>query len=170
MAPLLAQLLVWEGSRQQARSQLETALRAARSMRIAHVEDTATAHLARLDLLEGHPEAALTRLQPLHSKDLPWSHAVALLSTLAAAHLDLGDPDRAQPHAERAVTEARRPEGWFEGIRALEVSGTIQARRGNHALADAAYQEGLQRARAIPSTTLSAPTDPPPARGLPLRT
>ena len=39
---------------------------------------------------------------------------------------------------------------WILGIRALEVYGTVLARDGHHDLARAAYQEGLDRARAMP--------------------
>jgi hypothetical protein len=39
---------------------------------------------------------------------------------------------------------------WVQGIRALEVHGMVLARDGHHDLARAAYQEGLDRARAIP--------------------
>ena len=37
----------------------------------------------------------------------------------------------------------------MQGIRALEVYGMVLARDGHHDLARAAYQEGLNRARAI---------------------
>jgi len=73
-----------------------------------------------------------------------------LLSALAAAYLQIGDLERAQAHADRAVDQARRLEAWAQGIRALEVLGMVHARRGHHDLARAAYQEGLQRARAMP--------------------
>jgi hypothetical protein len=39
---------------------------------------------------------------------------------------------------------------WVQGIRALELHGMIQARRGHHDLAQAAYQEGLHRSQAMP--------------------
>ena len=39
---------------------------------------------------------------------------------------------------------------WVQGIRALEVHGMVLARDGDHDLARAAYQEGLDRARAMP--------------------
>ena len=38
----------------------------------------------------------------------------------------------------------------MQGIRALEVHGMVLARDGDHDLARAAYQEGLDRARAMP--------------------
>ena len=39
---------------------------------------------------------------------------------------------------------------WVQGIRALEIQVLVQARSGNHDLAQAAYQEGLHRASAMP--------------------
>jgi tetratricopeptide (TPR) repeat protein len=150
MVPALGQTLTWAGDWQQARFYLETAIHTAHSLRAPELEHAAVAQLAQLDLLEGQPEAALASLQPRLTKDLPWSYAVPLLTTLAAAQLELGDPARALQHAEKAVAEARRTEGWVNGIRALEVLGTVEAHRGNHDLSDAPHQEALKRARAIP--------------------
>jgi tetratricopeptide (TPR) repeat protein/transcriptional regulator with XRE-family HTH domain len=147
---VLAPVLIGMGAWEQARSYLDGALRAARSMRAVHIERAALALLAELDVLEGRPEAAITRLHPLATKDLAWDYAVMLLSALAAAYLETGDLERAQAHADRAVDQARRLEAWAQGIRALEVLGMVHARRGHHDLARAAYQEALQRARAMP--------------------
>ena len=150
LAHVVASALVWEGAWEEARPYLEASLQTARSVRIVHTERMALADLAELDLLEGRPQQALDRLQPLLAKDLAWDYAIALDSTVAAAHLELGDPGRARPHADRAVAEARRTGAWVPGIRALLVQGMVEARRGNHELAQAAYEEGLQRARAMP--------------------
>lgn len=150
IVPVIVQLLIWEGSRDEARSRLEASIRPARSMRIAYVEHAVAGQFAYLDLLDGRPEAALDRLRPLDPRELPWSYAVALLTTLAATHLALGDPAGARPHAERAVAEARRTEGWVDGIPALAVMGTVAARLDLVDLAEAVYREGLERAREIP--------------------
>jgi tetratricopeptide (TPR) repeat protein/transcriptional regulator with XRE-family HTH domain len=154
---LLAPALIWHGAWDQARAYLEGSLQAARSLRIVQVERAALTHLADLDLLDGRPQDAVTRLHPVTAdrplpavKDLTWDTPVELLSVLAEAHLELSDLERARAYAGRAVDHARRMGAWVQGIRALEVHGMVLARDGHHDLARAAYQEGLDRARAMP--------------------
>jgi len=148
--PALATILIWQGDWEQARSVLESSLKTAQSMRIANVERAALAHLARLDVLEGRPQDAVTRLRPLIGSDLTWDYSVTLWSALAAAYLQLEDLQHARTHAEQAVAEARRTGAWLYGISALEVQGMVRARHGEHDLAQDAYQEGLRRAHAMP--------------------
>ena len=154
---VLAPALIWHGEWQQAQAYLEGSLRAARSLRIIHDERVALTHLARLDLLDGRPQDAVTRLHPVTAdrpvpaaEDLTWDTPVELLSVLAEAHLELSDLDRARAYAGRAVGHARRMGAWLQGIRALEVHGMVLARDGHHDLARASYQEGLDRARVMP--------------------
>jgi ATP/maltotriose-dependent transcriptional regulator MalT len=153
---VLAPVLIWHGAWQQARAYLEGTLQAARSLGIVHAERVALTHLARLDLLEGRPRDAVARLHPVTAdrpapavEDLTWDTPVELLSVLAQAHLELGELDRARAYAGLAVDHTRRMGAWIQGIRALEVYGTVLARDGHHDLAGAAYQEGLDRARII---------------------
>jgi transcriptional regulator with XRE-family HTH domain/tetratricopeptide (TPR) repeat protein len=155
--PVLAPTLLWQGAWQQARAYLEGCLQDARSVRIVLIERAALAYLAELDLLEGRPQDALTRLHPVTvghpapaTEDLTWGYAVQLLSVLAAAHLERGDADRARAYAGRAVAEARRTGAWVQGVRALEVQGRTHARDGHHDLARAAYEEGLHRCDGMP--------------------
>src|SRR5262249_40200693 len=56
----------------------------------------------------------------------------------------------ARQYAQQAVAEARRTGAWVNGLRALEICGLVEARWGNPHLARAVYDEGLQRAGAIP--------------------
>jgi len=154
---VLASALILDGAWQQARAYLEGSLQAARSLRIVRVERVALTHLARLDLLDGRPQDAVTRLHPVTAdrpapaaEDLTWDTPVELLSVLAEAHLELSDLDRARAYARSAVDHARRMGVWLELIRALEVHGMVLARDGHHDLARAAYREGLDRARAMP--------------------
>ena len=154
---LLAPVLIWHGAWDQARAYLEGSLQAARSVQLVSIEWTALAHLADLDLLDGRPQDAVTRLHPVTAdrpvpaaEDLTWDIPVELLSVLAQAHLEVGDLDRARAYAGCAVDHARRMGAWVQGIRALEVHGMVLARDGHHDLARAAYQEGLDRARAMP--------------------
>ena len=154
---VLAPALIWHGAWDQARAYLEGSLQAARSVQLVSIEWTALTHLADLDLLDGRPQDAVTRLHPVTAdrplpavEDLTWDTPVELLSVLAEAHLEVDDLDRARAYAGRAVDHARRMGAWVQGIRALEVHGMVLARDGHHDLARAAYQEGLDRARAMP--------------------
>jgi tetratricopeptide (TPR) repeat protein/transcriptional regulator with XRE-family HTH domain len=154
---VLAPAQIWHGAWDQARAYLEGSLQAARSMQLVSIEWTALAHLADLDLLDGRPQDAVTRLHPVTAdrplpaaKDLTWDYPVELLSVLAEAHLEVGDLDRARAYGECAVDHARRMGAWVQGIRALEVHGMVLARDGHHDLARAAYQEGLDRVRVMP--------------------
>ncbi|MFY9931634.1 MAG: tetratricopeptide repeat protein, partial [Streptosporangiaceae bacterium] len=154
---VLAPVLIWHGAWDQARAYLEGSLQAARSVQLVSIEWTVLAHLADLDLLDGCPQDAVTRLHPVTAdrplpsvEDLTLDTPVELLSVLAAAHLEVDDLDRARAYAGRAVDHARRMGAWVQGIRALEVHGMVLARDGDHNLARAAYREGLDRFRAMP--------------------
>jgi tetratricopeptide (TPR) repeat protein len=154
---LLAPALIWHGAWDQARAYLEGSLQAARSVQLVSIEWTALTYLADLDLLDGRPQDAVTRLRPATAdrplppvEDLTWDTPVELLSVLAQTHLEVGDLDRARAYAGRAVYHARRMGAWVQGIRALEVHGMVLARDGHQDLARAAYQEGLDRAQAMP--------------------
>ena len=154
---VLAPVLIWHGAWDQARAYLEGSLQAARSVQLVSIEWTALAYLADLDLLDGRPRDAVTRLHPVTAdrplpavEDLTWDIPVELLSVLAQAHLEVDDLDRARAYAGRAVDHARRMGAWVQGSRALEVHGMVLARDGHHDLARGAYQEGLDRARAMP--------------------
>jgi tetratricopeptide (TPR) repeat protein len=154
---VLPMALIWQAAWDQARAYLESSLQAGRSLQIVKVERIALVHLAELDVVDGRPQDAVARLRPVTADrpapatdDLTWEYAVQLLSVLAAAHLDLGDLDRARAYAARAVDQARRMGAWLHGIRALEVQGMVEARDRHHDQARAAYQEGLRRAEAVP--------------------
>jgi tetratricopeptide (TPR) repeat protein/transcriptional regulator with XRE-family HTH domain len=156
VAGVLGPALIWHGAWQQARAYLEGTLQAARSLRIVHDERVALTHLGSLDLLDGRPQDAVTRLHPVTAdrsvpaaEDLTWDTPVEVLSVLAQAYLELGDLDRARAYAGLAVDHARRMGTWLQGIRALEVHGMVLARDGHYDLARAAYQEGLDRAQAM---------------------
>ena len=150
VAPGLATILIWQGEWEQARSYLETSVDTARAMAVIHVECSAQARLAELDVLEGRPQDAISRLEPYLANELTWDYVITLWSALAAARLRLDDLEPARTHAEQAVAEARRTGAWLYGIWALEVQGMVLARHGDHEPAQAAYQEGLDRARAMP--------------------
>lgn len=150
MISVLAPCLIQQGEWEEARQYLDTSLPLVRTMGVVHPERAALTYLAEIDLLEGRTHEAVHRLEPLAEKDLAWGYAATLLSTLAEAYLQLGYPDKAHPLAERAVAETRRMECWTRGVEALRVLGTVEVCRGNDARAERVYEEGLQRARAMP--------------------
>ena len=150
MVAFCAPPLIWEGEWEDARRSLETFVQLSHAVHAVPSERQALALLAELDLREGNPHAAVTRLEPLADADLAWSYAVLLLSTLAWAYLEVGEVARAEVLAQRAVAQAARTETWFHGISALRVQGMIHARQERYDSADAAYQDGLRRARAMP--------------------
>jgi hypothetical protein len=113
---LVVKPLIWTGNLEQARSYVESSLAHSRALRNEAVERAMLAALAELDLLDGQPEVALDRLQPLLTQEHTWEYVVSFFSTLAAVYLQLHDPERAGPQAEWAVAEARRTEGWVNGI------------------------------------------------------
>ena len=73
-----------------------------------------------------------------------------LLSTLAWACLEAGEVARAEHLAQRAVAQAEGLGAWFQGVSALRIQGLIAARLDRFDAAEAAYREGLRRARAMP--------------------
>jgi tetratricopeptide (TPR) repeat protein len=148
--PVLGMTMIWRGAWEQARTYLETAVQDAQSTFIANAERAALVHLAELDVLQGHPQEAISRLRPFMARDLAWDYGVTSRTTLAAAYLELADLPNARTYAERAVAESRRIGAGLQEIWALRIYGMIEARHGNHDLASAAYQEGVQRARAMP--------------------
>ena len=150
VAPGLAMILTWQGAWEEARSYLETSVASARSLGVAGIERSALVRLAELDVLEGRPRDAITRLRPHVDSELLWEYAVMFWSVLAAASLEVEDLGQAQAYAERAVAQARRTGVWIYGIPALRVQGMVQASLADHDQAQACYQEGLERARAMP--------------------
>jgi tetratricopeptide (TPR) repeat protein len=150
MVAARAPCLIWEGQWEEARGYLESILELSRSMHARPSEHHALFRLAELELLEGRPHAAVTRLEPLATSALEWSYAVPLLSTLARAYLEVDDLPRAEPLAERAVAEAHRLGTWVTGIDAVRVQGMVAARKGNYDGATKSFEEGIQRARAMP--------------------
>jgi transcriptional regulator with XRE-family HTH domain/tetratricopeptide (TPR) repeat protein len=150
LTPLITRTLIWAGDWQVARPYLETCLREARSMGIDNIEQAALLDLAELDLLEGCPQVAITRVESMNAIEAGWDLGALLFSTLAGAYVELEEREPAQRYAQRALAEARRTGSWVNGLRALEICGVVEARWGNPRRARALFDEGVQRARAMP--------------------
>lgn len=142
--------LIWEGDWETARHALQSAVDFARATNDGPSQRQALTALAELDLLDGEPHTAVARLAPLADKDLEWGYAVSLLSTLAWAYLETGEAAQAEHVAQRAVARAEQMGTWFQGVSARRIQGMIAARLERDDAADAAFEEGLRRARAMP--------------------
>lgn len=150
LVPVLARTLIWPGEWDQARTYLEDALDAARSLGVANAERAALTHLAELDVRQHRPRDAIARLRPYLNDDLTWDYMVTFHVVLAAAFQETADLHHAQDQAERAVAAATRTGAWLHAVDALHARGQVQAALGDHDGASATFEEGLRRARAIP--------------------
>jgi tetratricopeptide (TPR) repeat protein len=107
------------------------------------------ASLAELDVLEGRPEEAMNRLEPLveqEDADLEY-----ILSPLASAYLAQDEEEqvrRAEETAERAVALGRQQPGFLAD--ALWTKGMVLIRQGRHEEAERALDEGLTLAASQP--------------------
>jgi len=105
--------------------------------------------LAELDLVGGHPENALERLEPLLIVLLPQEH-VHMLPALAWAYIELGRDAAAHETATSAVVAAREHTEWLTLLDALRVYALVTTRRGEYEEAARAVEEGLALARRMP--------------------
>ncbi|MDQ2827674.1 MAG: hypothetical protein M3Y74_01290 [Chloroflexota bacterium] len=105
--------------------------------------------LAELDLVGGHPENALERLEPLLIVLPPQEH-VHMLPALAWAYIELGRDAAAHETATSAVVAARENTEWLTLLDALRVYALVTTRRGEYDGAVRAVEEGLALARRMP--------------------
>lgn len=103
--------------------------------------------LAEDDVLEGHPEAAVERLEPFVPEGDAW-----LLSSLAWAYLEMGDEQRAMETADRAIERAAVDKRGMilHRIEALRAMAMVLGRRGAGHDAECLFTEALTLARGIP--------------------
>jgi tetratricopeptide (TPR) repeat protein len=143
----LGMLALKEGNWQEASQQLRRAAELAEGanwMDLAEAQES----LAALAILEGRADEARDRLQGVvehEAADLP-----SLLPTLAWAHLELGETERALELAQRAAREARERQALYSMPEALRVEGMALRRHGRLEEARAALTEGRERAAAMP--------------------
>jgi tetratricopeptide (TPR) repeat protein/transcriptional regulator with XRE-family HTH domain len=111
----------------------------------------AAAALAERDLLEGRPEAARARLEPLLDRAGQHElHVTLLLPLLAWAQLSLGDHLRATDLAAEGVERARTQTHQLALVDALRIQARVAAAEGRGTAARAALEEALTLARAMP--------------------
>ena len=107
--------------------------------------------LAERDLLAGNPEAARERLQPLLDRPaLQETDVTFLLPTLARAHLEAGDQERAEQVAMEALDRARPQHHRLALVDALRVHGMVHRSAGRWQEAQRAFEEATDLVRPMP--------------------
>jgi tetratricopeptide (TPR) repeat protein len=107
--------------------------------------------LAELDLLQGDPEAARRRLEPLlrppgkEERDAVFYHPA-----LAWAYLELGEVDLAEEVANRFIEAAREGEARLGLVDGLRVRAMIDTHRQRYEEAESALEEVLELCHAMP--------------------
>jgi tetratricopeptide (TPR) repeat protein len=106
---------------------------------------------AEQELLEGCPDAALARLEPLLDRPgLEEEGATFLLPTLARTYLELADPTSAEETAREALRRAAYLGHQETKSEALLVLGASVARGGRWREAESAFDEGVAIVRSLP--------------------
>jgi tetratricopeptide (TPR) repeat protein/transcriptional regulator with XRE-family HTH domain len=106
--------------------------------------------LAERELLEGKPQAALDRLEPLVEGSYPEELGVVrLLPYLAWARLELREDDRAEEVALGGIERARAQGHRLALVELLRVLGMVLARRRRWEEAERAFEEAVSVARSV---------------------
>lgn len=144
-----------EGRLDEARSLAEEVLAAAEPRGDLQLTRQVQLVLAQLDLLEGRPEHARRRMEPLLDRpDLEEFSVTQMLPTLAMAYLDSGDLGRAEAIADQAIHrgDATGP----VAAEALVVRGKLMSERRQWDSAERDLQEAIVMADAMPFPHLEA--------------
>jgi len=146
----MGQLLLAEGRRDEAARYLSDAIGLAEPTGDLQALRWASGLRAELDVLQGRPEAALTRLEPLLDRPGMEEYDVtAVLPVLALAHLRAGDAVRAADIVVQATRRAR-PDARLVLVDALRVRALVAIEQGNWREAYRALDEGVAVAREMP--------------------
>jgi tetratricopeptide (TPR) repeat protein/transcriptional regulator with XRE-family HTH domain len=106
--------------------------------------------LAEQELLQGKPEAALARLEPLVERSDPEELGVArLLPYLAWAYLELEDDDRAEDVVQEGIDRTRAQGNRLTLVELLRVRGMVLARRRRWDEAERMFEEAVSIARSL---------------------
>ena len=115
--------------------------------------------LAERDLLEGHPEEARARLEPLLDRaGYLETDVTRFLPVLAWAYLDLGDVQRAESTVQQALVRARQQHMRPALSDALRVQALLGIRRQHWEEVQAALEEALALCQAMPYPWAEAKT------------
>jgi len=145
----LGRLALEEGKWGEASQHLHDALAVTQGTSDRQFREIVQASLAELEVLEGRPEEAVNRLEPLAEQEdatLGW-----ILSPLAWAYLVRDETEqvrRAEETAERAVAQGRQRPGFL--VEALWIQGMVFIRQRRYPDAERALDEGLTLAGSQP--------------------
>jgi len=143
----LGWLALWEGDWEEARRGLQQSVAIGEHSQDLQVLRQAHGLLAELDILEGHPEAAIARLEPLAGDQKSWTLLHVFLP-LAWSYLEQGDDLRAEHFLEEAsYLTADLP---LFNVEALRITGMLLSRRRQWEEAARVLKESIELARAIP--------------------
>jgi len=106
--------------------------------------------LGECDLLQGHPEVAISRLWPLLDRpDLP-ADTSGELATLAEGYLGTGDLDRALAMTQRAMALAHDHGNRWQLVSILRVCGLVLAYQDRQEEAVQCFDQAVSLARSMP--------------------
>jgi tetratricopeptide (TPR) repeat protein len=152
---MIGLLALREGDWDEARRSLQSSLAASEEAGDRQAREVTQTYLAELDVLEGRPEEAVKRLEPLIAEEHLWR--AWILPRLAWAYLCLPDEkhlQQAAETAERAVARGRELPGFLAD--ALWINGMVLIRQGRHDKAQQVLSEGLALARSMPFPYMEA--------------
>lgn len=142
------QLFLFEGRWEDARRELEDAVALAKPIGHLDVEGRGHWRLGELDLLEGKPDAALARLEPL--LETGSGVKVAVLATLGKTRLYLGDIDAAETLVKQALRVSEERHHRLYLVHALRAQGAIETHQEQWERAGRTFAEAVSVARAMP--------------------
>jgi tetratricopeptide (TPR) repeat protein len=152
-----AQLYIDEGRLDDARSLAEELPATRKPSGDLEEERGAQSLLAQLDLLEGRPENASRRMEPLLDRPRLSDTDVALmLPTLAMAYMESGDLDRAETTLDQAIPRARSEAAALSAAQALVVRGRLMSERRRWDEAERDLQGAIDMADGMPFPHLKA--------------
>ena len=147
----LGRLCLVRGEWSEAAHHLDDAVAAATRIGDLQAQRWAAGSRAELAVLEGRPAAACDLLGLfLDRPGLEEFDVTLFLPVLAWAYLDLGDVAQADHTAKAAVRRARAERLRVVLVDALRVQALVACRQGRGSAAEAALEEGLALARAMP--------------------
>jgi tetratricopeptide (TPR) repeat protein len=138
-----------EGQWEPAQRRLQEALTIAQGCGDIQAQRIIQWFLAERDLLQGQPEAARARLEPIVNLANKEHAMTEVLHVLAWAYLDLGDPARAEEVLSTGLARARPDKRWSYVVELLRVQALIRLRQSHWTAAEAALEETLTLARDV---------------------
>jgi tetratricopeptide (TPR) repeat protein/transcriptional regulator with XRE-family HTH domain len=153
----LAKLALVEGDYESAASHVQQCIRKAPAIPEAMLGLYGQLLLAQLELLEGHPHAALARMDGLRDDQrFGWENIVEVLPVLAETYVALGDLARAEEVAAECVREAREMSYRLELPVALATLGMVLTRQRRWEDAARVLEEAISSAHELPYPYIEA--------------